>query len=89
MREHAAGRAASHARAATRAPTALPLPAAPRRRSFDDTNPDKENDVYIASITENVAWLGWRPVATTHSSDYFEQLYACAERLIAADKAYV
>ena len=56
---------------------------------FDDTNPDKENDVYIASITENVAWLGWKPVATTHSSDYFEQLYACAERLIRAGNAYV
>jgi glutaminyl-tRNA synthetase len=45
--------------------------------------------VYIASITENVAWLGWRPVATTHSSDYFDELYACANRLIAAGKAYV
>ena len=61
----------------------------PPSRSFDDTNPDKENDVYIASITENVAWLGWRPVATTHSSDYFDELYACANRLIAAGKAYV
>jgi glutaminyl-tRNA synthetase len=56
---------------------------------YDDTNPEKENDVYIRSQADNVQWLGWRPVRVTHSSDYFPQLYDFARQLIKKGKAYV
>jgi glutaminyl-tRNA synthetase len=56
---------------------------------YDDTNPEKENDIYIRSQADNVAWLGWKPVRTTHSSDYFPQLYDFAVQLIKKDKAFV
>jgi glutamyl/glutaminyl-tRNA synthetase len=36
-----------------------------------------------------VEWLGWSPVAVTHTSDYFDQLYELAVRLIREGKAYV
>ena len=39
--------------------------------------------------SEDVAWLGWQPVKTTHTSDYFPQLHALAVELIRRDKAYV
>ncbi len=56
---------------------------------YDDTNPDAESLEYIENQAENVAWMGWRPARVTHSSNYFEQLYAYAERLIRDGKAYV
>lgn len=37
----------------------------------------------------NVAWLGWKPVRVTHSSDYFGELYDLAVELIKRGKAYV
>jgi glutaminyl-tRNA synthetase len=57
---------------------------------FDDTNPAKEEQEYIDAIEEDVRWLGfdWGE-HLYHASDYFEQLYAWAERLIGAGKAYV
>src|SRR3974390_1276000 len=57
---------------------------------FDDTNPIKEDQEYIDAIERDVRWLGlaWgKPLY--HASDYFEQLYAWAEDLIRAGKAYV
>ena len=45
--------------------------------------------MYIDSQAENVAWLGWKPCAVTHSSDYFPQLYEFAVQLIKLGKAYV
>jgi glutaminyl-tRNA synthetase len=57
---------------------------------FDDTNPTKEEQEYIDAIERDVRWLGfdWGK-HLYHASDYFEQLYAWAEHLIRADKAYV
>jgi glutaminyl-tRNA synthetase len=57
---------------------------------YDDTNPTKEDQEYIDAIERDVRWLGfdWRQ-HLYHASDYFEQLYAWAEDLIRAGKAYV
>ena len=57
---------------------------------FDDTNPTKEEQEYIDAIERDVRWLGfdWGK-HLYHASDYFEQLYAWAEHLIRAGKAYI
>src|ERR1700729_2794485 len=57
---------------------------------FDDTNPTKEEQEFIDAIKRDVHWLGfdWGE-HLYHASDYFEQLYAWAEDLIKAGKAYV
>ncbi len=57
---------------------------------FDDTNPSKESTEYVESIKEDVRWLGfdWGD-RLRHASDYFEQLYEFALKLIKKDKAYV
>ncbi|MDP3621872.1 MAG: glutamine--tRNA ligase/YqeY domain fusion protein [Polynucleobacter sp.] len=61
---------------------------------LDDTNPAKEDVEYADSILDAVRWLGFDWVSKGqahlyHASDYFEDLYAFAERLIEAGKAYV
>ena len=57
---------------------------------FDDTNPTKEEQEYIDAIKRDVHWLGFDwGVNLHHASDYFDQLYAWAEHLIKAGKAYV
>jgi glutaminyl-tRNA synthetase len=57
---------------------------------FDDTNPLKEEMEYIESIQQDVRWLGFDWGAHLYyASDYFETLYAWAEHLIRAGKAYV
>ncbi len=57
---------------------------------YDDTNPTKEDQEYIDAIERDVRWLGfdWGR-HLYHASDYFEQLYAWAEDLIRAGKAYI
>ncbi|MGC2125129.1 MAG: glutamine--tRNA ligase/YqeY domain fusion protein [Xanthobacteraceae bacterium] len=57
---------------------------------FDDTNPTREEQEYIDAIKADVRWLGfdWGE-HLYYASDYFEQLYAWAEHLIRAGKAYV
>ena len=57
---------------------------------FDDTNPTKEETEYVDSIMEDVRWLGfdWED-RLYYASDYFEQLYAWALKLIRDGKAYV
>ncbi|PPQ27821.1 glutamine--tRNA ligase [Rhodopila globiformis] len=57
---------------------------------FDDTNPVKEEQLFIDSIQRDVRWLGfdWGE-HLYHASDYFEQLYDYAEHLIRAGNAYV
>ena len=57
---------------------------------FDDTNPIKEEDEYVAAIEEDVRWLGfdWQD-RRFFASDYFEQLYEWAVQLINKGKAYV
>ena len=57
---------------------------------YDDTNPTKESQEYIDAIERDVRWLGFDwGTHLYHASDYFEQLYAWAEDLIRAGKAYV
>lgn len=48
-----------------------------------------EKGEYIDSILENVQWLGHKWLKITHSSDYFEELYQLAVKLIKSGKAYV
>jgi glutaminyl-tRNA synthetase len=57
---------------------------------YDDTNPTKESQEYVDAIQRDVRWLGfdWGP-HLYYTSDYFEHLYALAEQLIRAGKAYV
>ncbi len=56
---------------------------------FDDTNPEKEDEIFVQSILEDVKWLGYTWDHLTYASDYFEQLYTFAEGLILDGKAYV
>jgi len=56
---------------------------------FDDTNPEKENIEYVESIQKDIQWLGFEWAELRHASDYFEQLFEFAVRLINAGKAYV
>jgi glutaminyl-tRNA synthetase len=57
---------------------------------FDDTNPSKEETEYVESIIEDVRWLGfdWED-RMFYASDYFDQLYEWALKLIRDGKAYV
>jgi glutaminyl-tRNA synthetase len=56
---------------------------------FDDTNPATEDIKYVQSIKDDVRWLGFEWDEERYASDYFEQLYDIAERLISDGKAYV
>jgi glutaminyl-tRNA synthetase len=57
---------------------------------FDDTNPAKEEQEYVDSIIEDVKWLGGDfEDRLFYASDYFEQMYEWAVKLIEAGKAYV
>ena len=57
---------------------------------FDDTNPAREATEYVESIIEDVRWLGWDwGEHLYYSSDYFEDLYGLALRLIRDGRAYV
>lgn len=56
---------------------------------FDDTNPTKEDQEYIDAIINDVRWLGFEWENLLYASDYFEQLYQWAVKLIVDGKAYV
>ncbi len=56
---------------------------------FDDTNPEKEETEYVDSIMEDVRWLGYHWDGLHYASDYFDQLYEWAIKLIKDGKAYV
>ena len=57
---------------------------------FDDTNPTKEEDEYVEAIKKDIQWLGydWED-RLFFASDYFDQLYEYALKLIKDGKAYV
>jgi glutaminyl-tRNA synthetase len=57
---------------------------------FDDTNPSREETEYVESIIEDIHWLGfdWED-RLFFASDYFDQLYDYAVKLIQKGKAYV
>lgn len=56
---------------------------------FDDTNPQKEDTEYVEAIKEDIKWLGFKWGNIYHASDYFQQLWDFAVRLIKEGKAYV
>lgn len=56
---------------------------------FDDTNPTKEDVEYVDAILEDIKWLGFKVDHIYYASDYFQQLYDFAERLILEGHAYV
>lgn len=56
---------------------------------FDDTNPVKEDAEYIEAIKRDIQWLGFEWDKEVYGSDYFEYMYACAQKLIEKGLAYV
>ena len=56
---------------------------------FDDTNPLKESMEFKDAIKRDIKWLGFEWQEEKNASDYFEELYLFAERLIGEGKAYV
>jgi len=56
---------------------------------FDDTNPFTEDMKYVEAIRQDVRWLGFDWDGEYYASDYFEQLYSIAERLVEQGRAYV
>ena len=56
---------------------------------FDDTNPVKEDVEYVDSIMEDIQWLGYKWANVYYASDYFQQLWDLAEKLILDGKAYI
>ena len=56
---------------------------------FDDTNPVTEDTEYVNSIRNDIKWLGFEWANEFYASDYFDTLYAFAEKLIQAGVAYV
>lgn len=56
---------------------------------FDDTNPVTEDTEYVESIKNDVQWLGFNWANEFYASDYFEQLYEFAKKLISKGLAYV
>ena len=56
---------------------------------FDDTNPTTEDVEYVEAIQDDIRWLGFQWDALYYASDYFEELYRLAEKLIEKDLAYV
>lgn len=57
---------------------------------FDDTNPTKERSEFVESIKEDIKWLGadWGD-RLFFASNYFDQMYEAAVKLIKKGKAYV
>lgn len=56
---------------------------------FDDTNPTKEDVEYVDAIRQDIEWLGFHWGNIYYASDYFDKLYAFAEKLIMEGHAYV
>ena len=56
---------------------------------FDDTNPTKEDVEYVEAIKEDIKWLGFDWGNEYYASDYFQQLWDFAVRLIKEGKAYI
>jgi glutaminyl-tRNA synthetase len=55
---------------------------------YDDTNPEAEEKKYFDSILDTVRWLGFEPWKITYSSDYFQELFDLAVKLIKNGLAY-
>ena len=62
---------------------------APVNLRFDDTNPVKENKIFVEAIKDDISWLQYNWEEEKYASDYFQQLYLWALELIKKGKAYV
>jgi len=56
---------------------------------FDDTNPVTEDTEYVDSIRNDIKWLGFEWANEFYASDYFDTMYAFAEKLISEGLAYI
>ena len=56
---------------------------------YDDTNPEKEETEYVDAIADDVRWLGFTWEKRLFASDYFDQMYDCAVKLIEKGQAFV
>ena len=56
---------------------------------LDDTNPTKEDTEYVDAIKEDIEWLGFKWNKILYASDYFDDIYECAIKLIKMGKAFV
>lgn len=56
---------------------------------LDDTNPTKEDVEYVDAIMEDIKWLGFEWDKVLYASDYFDDIYAAAIKLIKKGKAFV
>ena len=56
---------------------------------FDDTNPSTEETEYVESIKDDVKWLGFDWAEELYASNYFEQIYSFAVKLMEKGLAYV
>lgn len=56
---------------------------------FDDTNPTKEDVEYVESIKNDIEWLGYKWGNIYYASDYFQQLWDFAVKLIREGQAYI
>lgn len=56
---------------------------------FDDTNPAKEDMVFVEAIKRDISWLGFEWDRECFASDYYDQLYLWAEKLIQDGYAFV
>lgn len=56
---------------------------------FDDTNPVKEDTIFVDAIKEDIAWLGCEWKNLLFASDYFDEMYKRALLLVQKGEAYV
>lgn len=56
---------------------------------FDDTNPEKEDVEYVDAIKEDIEWLGFKWANIYYASDYFQQVWDFAVKMIKEGKAYI
>lgn len=56
---------------------------------YDDTNPIKEKQEFVDALQEDVLWLGYKWNQIKYATDYFQQNYEIAVKLIKEGKAYV
>ena len=56
---------------------------------FDDTNPVKEDASFVEAIKNDIKWLGYDPANVFFGSDYFDEQYELAKKLIRKGLAYV
>ena len=59
---------------------------APVNLRFDDTNPVKENKIFVDAIKDDISWLQYKWEEEKYASDYFQQLYLWALELIKKGK---